>query len=366
MESVNLELRPRLRSLSAYISLENNIDTSTIKVKLLEDVIEIRVEDQTYILPLINAKLLPSSLSSLGITNRWISFRIQTQPSSIYGKFETEVIKNDDKSNGDFINNSEKIELPPKNTDCKLFCSCCKNEITKIVSFQRVLPLPSSDCDPQEWFCHKHGDEEPFSLDPKESDLFYSVNYLVLNKNVFIDSLKLRNSLINCNRCFSILGSLHGKESKSMKIWNCCIEYKTLSNESAIKRAASPLSDFLLTVKDSAELTLGEKILLEAQDENSLHYILLRPMEAKLNILTEDKINSVDQTIKLKSSFVVKVLYKYGVTIKTTKHNDPNVKYCEVALPSILAGMDKLVSSSTRFPPAYRKAEDFYIGYLPI
>lgn len=364
MEFVTLELRPRLRSLSAYVSLVKNIDTSTINIKILEDAIEVHIEEKVFKLPLYNVKLLPSSLSSLGITNRWISFRILTQPNSLYGTFQTEIINTESLNNG-FSSYSNKPELPPNNTDCKFYCKCCKNEITKTVCFQRILPLPSSDCDPQEWFCCKHSGEESFSLDPKETDLFYSINYSVLNKHVFVENLKLKNSIIHCNRCLSILGSSDGQEIKSLKIWNCCIEYKG-SNDSISKIISSPLSDFLSSVKNTAELTIGEKILLEAQDVNSIHYILLRPMEAKLNLFTEDKGHFDGQILNLKSSSVVKVLYKYGESKKTTKNIDADIKYCELAVPSLLAGMDQLVSSTTRFPPAYRRTDDFYIGYLPI
>ncbi|XP_058810230.1 uncharacterized protein LOC131675313 [Phymastichus coffea] len=368
MESVTLELRPRLQSLNAYISLEKNIDTTEIKVKLLEDAIEIQIEDKTYKLPLCNIKLLPSSLSSLGITNRWISFRIQTQSNSIYGRFETEFISAENQLSTSSTHSLQTVKLPPKGVDCKLLCDCCKNEITNLVNFQRILPLPSSDCDPQEWFCCKHDGDEPFSLDPKESDLFYSINYSILNKHVFQENLKLKNSLIHCNRCLSILGSSNPKQPRNLKLWNCCIEYELLENTSAntIKGSLSPLEDFLSTVKYTADLITGEKLLLEAQDVNSVHYMLLRPMETKLNVFTEDKDNSNDQILNLKSSFIVKVLYKYGESEKSSKIGDPDIKYCELALPSILAGMDQLVSSSIRFPPAYRRAEDFYIGYLSL
>ncbi|KAJ8678703.1 hypothetical protein QAD02_014490 [Eretmocerus hayati] len=363
MESITLELRPRLRSLNAYMSLKESIDASAVKVKLLEDTIEIEIGEKLFILPLTNVRLLPTSLSSLGITNRWISFRIQTQPHAIYGTFETELIETDNALNDVSLTCKNTTGLPPKNVECKLLCVCCKHEITKSICFQRVLPLPSSDCDPQEWFCCDHSGNESFSLDPKGSDLFYSINYYVLNKSIFIGELKLRNYLVHCNRCLSVLGSTNKENSKSLRIWNCCVEFESFGSDSFFNKT-SPLDDFLCSIKHTAELVIGEKVLLEAQDTNSIHYVLLRPMEAKLNLLTNEKPTSNASTLKLESSFVVKVLYKYGESRKTSRSNDTDIKYCELALPSILAGMDQLVTSSARFPPAYRKAEDFYIGYL--
>lgn len=368
METVTLELRPRLRSLSAYISLIKEINTDTIRVKLLEEEIQVEIENIIYTLPLSGViKLLPSSLSSLGITSRWITFRVQTQPDSfLFGTFETEIIDNLRNDIDNKLSFGEKKinqqQLPTKNIDSQLICTCCKNHITRSVAFKRILPLPSIDCDPQDWYCcinkHQHDDqhEKQISLDPGELDFFYSFNYCVLNKCVFQENLIIKNSLVRCNRCLTIIGSSKGENKK---LWNCCIEYK--SNEHSIKGSPSFLNDFLNAVKSIASLTIGEQILFEAKDVNSVHFLLLRPMESKLNIFTQNKINS-----KLDSLYVVKVLYKYGESEKTIVNNYSDAKYSELALPSILAGLDELISWSKKFPPVYRKADDFYMGYLPV
>ncbi|KAL7293711.1 hypothetical protein TKK_0012783 [Trichogramma kaykai] len=368
MNSITLEIRPRLRSLNAYISLKESIDNSRLQVRLGENDIKIEIQGKLYSLSLANIHLLPSSLSSLRITDKWISFRIQTEPNYLYGKFETEIIKNDD-INYNYMNLANELQLPPKNKNCQLICARCENRITKIVNFQRILPLPSSGCDPQEWFCHKHGKDEPFSMDPKESDLFYSSNYCLFNTNVFEDRSKLlnsSNSLVQCNRCFAVIGSAKEKNIKSLKIWNCCINYKIIDDDSVIKIISSPLSDFLTTFKHTSDYTIGEKILLEAEEAHCTHHIILKTMEKKLHIQKTDQVNLTQQSIDLESSFVVKVFYKYGESKSTIKNNDPDVEFSELPLSSFISGMEALMSSTARFPPAYRKAEDYYIGYLPL
>lgn len=145
------------------------------------------------------------------------------------------------------------------------------------------------------------------------------------------------------------------------------MEYQIFNGKNSVKSSVTPLSDFLATIKDTAELVIGEKILLEAQDVNGAHYILLKPMETRLNVFTWDRLKEdEDQTVNLTSLFVVKVLYKYGESEIMRRRDEPDVKYCELALPAILAGMNELVACSARFPLAYRRAEDFYIGYLPM
>lgn len=374
MESITLELKPLLRSVSAFIYLANNVDSSKIDIQLLENSVKIHIQEKIYKLEIPNIQLLQTSLSSLILSGHWITFRFLTQPNLLYGKFESEIVNLENKFNHS-LSIDTKTEFPSKKVDCKLLCSCCQNEISKTLCFQRILPLPSSGCDPQEWFCHKHDhghdnndtdDLESFSLEPKETDLFYYVNYFLFNKHVLIENLKLKNTLVYCNRCYTILGAYTEKNKRSLKIWIACVEFKLCSDNSIVKCLKSPLTDFLLVVQDTAEFVLGETILLEARDSSNIHHVLIKIMAKKLDIFTEDKVCLSNQSVELKSSYVVKVLYKYSENEKAPTNHYQDIKHCEIALPSILAGVDQLISSTARFPPAYRKAEDFYIGYLPI
>lgn len=366
METITLELRPRLRSLSAYVLFTKNVEASAIKIKLLETAIELNVDEDSYTLPLSSIKLVPSSLSSLSVSNCWISFRIQIQSDSKYGTYKTEVLKTESKSNSRLLSPDN---LPPKDTNCIILCTCCKKNISNIASFKRILELPSSDCEPQEWFCHQHdGCSQKFSLDPKETDLFYSINFFLLHKNIRSNDLKFKNEIIYCSRCLSSLGTQSKKNSDSLKIWNCSIEFKIISDNSIIKGTQDPLSDFLHVFKNTAEFVIGEQILLEAFDGNVIHYILLRTMESKLNCLIgqkTDPVKKVSNVLGTKSSVVHKVLYKCGESKTSLNTLNFNCKYCQVSILSILAGMNSLVGSTKHYPPAYRKAEDFYIGYLP-
>lgn len=371
MESITVEFRPLLRSISASIFSENSI-SSRVDVKLLENAVEIHLENKIYKLELPSIKLIQTSLSSLVISGHWISFRSLTEPNSLYGKFETEIVNLENKFNNFFSISSNKTELPLKNINYRLLCSCCQNEISKVLCFQRILPLPSSGCDPQEWFCHQHDhdddvdDHESFSLEPKETDLFYYINYFLLNKHVLKENLKLKDTLVFCNRCYSIMGAFTEKNKRSLKFWTACTQFRVCSDSSIIGGLQSTLTELSLIIQDIAEFVIGETILLEARDASNFHHILIKIMERKLNIFTQDKIISNDQVVNLKSSFVVKVLYKYNEKDKTIKNNYDDIKSCEIALPSILNAIDQLINSTARFPPAHRKAGDFYIGYLPL
>lgn len=152
MEIVTVELRPRLRSLSAYLLFTKNVETSVINIKLLENAVELKIGENMYILPLPNIKLMPSSLSSLNVSQCWISFRMQMEPNSKYGTFNSEILDNGNFSHAGLINGHVtpiKVNLPPKDTDCIVICACCKNNISRTVNFRRILELPSSDYDPQ-------------------------------------------------------------------------------------------------------------------------------------------------------------------------------------------------------------------------
>ncbi|XP_014216123.1 uncharacterized protein LOC106644934 [Copidosoma floridanum] len=362
MEHFTLELRPRLRSHCAFLTFEKNIDSTAIKIKLQKASIEIETEEKNYSLSLPDIKLWPFYLGSLQVTGRWIYFRIITPSNLCIELFKTTTVDLDDQLSKSTIIDPHVANLPSKNEDCKLICTCCKNQITKTVSFNRILSLPSSDCDPQEWYCCNHGHNNEISLEPKKSDLFYSFNRCVFNQRIF-ENLKIKNSLIHCNKCLSIIGSCR-KKKESLQFWNCCIEYDILRKEPKIEKSNSCLSDFLSAVKCTTNMTFGEQILLEARDVNSVHYLFIEIFSPKLRIITEDKANFQQQILSLKSLFVVKVSYKYGENPKRKINYDLNTNYCEVAVPSILAGISELVSSSARFPPAYRKMGDSYMGYL--
>jgi len=130
--------------------------------------------------------------------------------------------------------------------------------------------------------------------------------------------------------------------------------------------ATDPLNDFLILVRDSLSDILGEEIVLQTSVGKQTHCLLIKPMDCKLNLITEPDHKTICDTdsISLQQKCAAKVLYKYETKV-TIITNYLNVKYHEVGLPIIDAGLNYLLSSTKRLPHIYRTAATgYFLGYI--
>lgn len=372
MELITLELRPRLQSCNVFISVRKDLCLRNVQIKLLESNLILTVEDCSMNFSLPSVKVIPTSLSMLSIINNWICFRLQTAPlESAFGSFSTEVLTNLNKS----IRSStysqpilENIKLLFETTKCAILCACCKNVISKSISFKRFLPLPDTEYDPDEWFCCKHScDTFPNSVQPQESDYLYGSCFSVLHKNIFGNNICIDNKTLICNKCLLHIGTFH--TYSLFKIWNCCVDYKPENNALSTINATDPLSDFLILVRDSLSEILGEEIVLQTSVGKQVHCLLIKPMDRKLNLITEPDHRTIcdNDTVSLQQKCTAKVLYKYETNKVTIITNYFNVKYHEVGLPIIEAGLNYLLLSTKRLPHIYRTAATgYFLGYIAL
>lgn len=366
MELITLELRPRLQSCNAFIAVREDLCLKNVRIKLWESNIILILEDYRINLALPSVKVIPTSLSMLNVMNNWICFRLQTAPlESVFGSFNTEVVTDTNtsvpssNSPQTFLNN---IKLLFETSDCIILCTCCKNVLSKSINFKRFLSLPDLECDPNEWFCCKHSVNVVTNIQLQESNYLYGSCFSVLHRNIF-ENAHIGNKALTCNKCLLHIGTLH--TDSLFKIWNCCVDYKAQNSVHNIVDATDPLNDFLILIKESLSDILGEEIILQASVGKQIHCLLIKPMDCKLNLITEPNkvMNNID-TISLQQKCVTKVLYKYGSNkISTTNYS--NIKHLEVSLPIIQAGLNYLLSSTKRLPHAYRiVATDCFLGYI--
>ncbi|XP_043483047.1 uncharacterized protein LOC122511699 [Leptopilina heterotoma] len=356
--NITIEVRPRLRSCIVFIYIGDK-DPSLIDVKLSETNITITCEKLSKSLILPSVKLLPTSLSSLRISSKWISFRVQTNPDTIFGTFKTEIMN--DIAKTIVVDNSKKYNLPAIGSKCCLRCKCCENIITIVINCKRVLPLPDRDCDPGEWFCCKHSTKVDFAklLKPQETDYFYGSAFSVINSRNFRNLTEKYNTIL-CKKCLTILGMK--EDNESIRIWNFCVE-RQINDEEFKVICHSALDEFIATIKDCSEI-MGEEILLESLEGNTTHYILMKPMEWQLELLTEANTKWEGESIRLQKTRVIKVFYKYGESGKSVRNEFVHSKYYLIALPLLMAGIEHLISSTKRFPPSYRTVAQYYVGFI--
>ncbi|XP_071562817.1 uncharacterized protein [Temnothorax nylanderi] len=372
MELITLELRPLLQSCNVFISVRKDLCLRNVQIKLLESNIVLIAEDCRMNFSLPSVKVLPNSLSMLSIVDNWICFRLQTAPSeSAFGSFSTEVITNLNKA----IRSSnysqpilDNIKLLFETSKCVMLCACCKSVISKSISFRRFLPLPDTEYDFDEWFCCKHNcNTVPNSVQPQESDYLYGSYFSALHKSIFENDVCIDNKTLTCNKCLLHIGMFHAYGL--FKIWNCCVDYKPQNDALSTVTATDPLSDFLILVTDSLSEILGEEIVLKTSVGKQAHCLSIKPMDCKLNLITEPDHATVcdTDTISLQQKCAAKVLYKYETNNNSvsTISNCLNVRYHEVNLPIIEAGLNYLLSSTKRLPHIYRTAvTGYFLGYI--
>lgn len=359
IESVTLELRPRLQICNAFIHLRERVNSTKVGIKLSEESIEVTIENKTIQFLTKFVKLIPNSLSALNILNNWICFRVQTKSSSVFGSSYTELITNSvPKINfvKDSVENTEQLNA----SNCYILCACCKTILSKEILVKRVLPIPDMNYDPSEWFCCKHNHQNiTQSLIPSEFDIFYGPVSFIVHANLFNNSLKIDESTIICNRCLQYLGKVH--TNSSFNLWSCCIDYNLLSS-SKVKSATDPFNDFLIAIKTSMTGMFGEEIVLYSFVGKEVHCLILKPMDWHLNLMIESTTNSNSDIITLQKVSIVKVLYKYETNKSIA--DSTNRMYCEVGFQVIQAGLQHLLLSTKRFPQFHRVASDYYIGHL--
>ncbi|XP_046818260.1 uncharacterized protein LOC124423928 [Vespa crabro] len=360
MELITIELRPRLRSCTVFLFMQKSITLDKVQIKLLEASIMLSIGENVTYITIPNIKIVPTSLSSLSVIDKWVCFRLHTQPlDSEFGSFQREFIT-DTKTQFNTLESKKKIN---KNSKCTILCTCCKNVFCNKLYFQRVLPLPSVDFDPSEWFCSKKDIDFMSLLHPNELDLFYGPFFSIINSNVFYNYRKNKKDIL-CNRCLSNVG-IQNKDS-SFKIWDCCINYKLETDEIIIEEVSNPLHDFITIIKNFINNNTFGEIILECLLDKQSHYIVIKPMDIRLGILTEGNIKCNDDKINLKEAFVTKVLYKYGTDKMILPKDSINAKNYEVSLSMIEAAFNYLLLSTKRFPKHYKTIEDYYIGYINI
>ncbi|KAK2585485.1 hypothetical protein KPH14_010139 [Odynerus spinipes] len=365
MEFITIELRPRLQSCTVFLFMQKEIIFDKVQIKLLEESIILSIGKNVTNISLPNIRIIPSSLSSLNVTNRWICFRLHTQPlESEFGSFQREVVTNAKAQFKTLEQTLNKKQVLFKNSKCTILCTCCKNVCSNNICFKRVLPFPNIDFDPSEWFCCKKDVNFTELLHPNEVDHFYGPFFSILHSNIFKNYIKDKKNIL-CNRCLLNIGIQF--ENNSFKIWDSSVDYKFETDQIIIKEASNSLHDFMTVIKSSISDNIFGEIILECLSATQAHYIVIKPMDVRLKLLVEANVTCSSNNICLKEIFVIKILYKYGTDIMILpKESYINAKNYQVTLSMIEAGLNHLLLSTKRFPRYYRTIEDYYIGFINI
>ncbi|XP_033171396.1 uncharacterized protein LOC117148216 [Drosophila mauritiana] len=130
--------------------------------------------------------------------------------------------------------NAVDVPLAPLLLSCQeneaitINCRDCRAELVAGRSYRRLREFPTLVVDPSEFFCHNHGPAgktQPISLTPAETDLFYGLNYVVINFNKESSCMFNRDDHLYCQRCMRYLG-LTMFDGTAARIWADAVRWR--------------------------------------------------------------------------------------------------------------------------------------------
>lgn len=346
--SVILEIRPRLRSVNAFIKFNNILSNSPIII-LEEQLIKIISETASLTIPCNDFIIIPNSLTNINWNDNSLIFRFSTKNIvQDRGCFKTELLLNT-------IESIESLSIKPllmKNTSYIICCSNCNKALTETIKFKRILPLPSDKSHPSEWFCHHN--ENNFDVSPKIDDIFYTHCYTHLHVSN-VPFVKSSGKMFVCKYCLNWIGVRCDKNT--LKLWHNTVKF--LNNTTCVE--TSCLSDVFHSIRNTLNDNTTVKIIITCQtNSENLDVLLLWLMEKKLQILSKDSDN-------FKQHDVAKVLFKFvncHDSIYSQWHNDCMVHIISVSKPMLIALLKHLHKCNTFFPGEYSISNDFLVSYM--
>lgn len=352
IESGFIEYRPKLQSANLFIKLAKNY-SGNFKVNLFEDNFEIKKENNIFLVDFKRFKAIPSTLSSLKISENNISCSFFTN-SSDRGSFKSEVLQKNGSSSSIVLKNRYFFE---KNLNYMVKCKSCENNLNNnVITFERVLPLPSSTTDSSEWFCHGHSSTN-VSLEPNKSDIFYSNCFIHLCKEN-IQNIKEKDNVVVCKFCLAWLGVIY--KQNTLKFWLNTMYF--LSKNGKIQ--TDPLQDVFISIKGVLQNNLFNSvktILKYTISDTKSNHLLIWILEKELNLALYE-----GGSVHFLS--VAKVLFKFvensDYAILLQWKSEVNVDILEISKPMMLEVLQHLYKYNKIFPVEFSKTNDFSISYL--
>lgn len=353
-KSLVIELRPKLQSANVFVCLEDDCfsSDSTSVVRLYENYFKIVLSDKkSFVGQFDHFRAEPSTLSSIRISKRFISFRFFTRAST-FGSFKTELLEN---NIADF--RATNCSLVKKDVAYAIQCVNCSRSLitTSNIKFQRVLPLPES-LDSSDWFCHGHDSKS--NLEPTIKDLFFSNCFSHIHTKNLCNFL-VKNKVIACKFCFNWLGIVCGCDI--VKVWFNTVKF--IDNKyGAIQ--TSGLSDIFLTIKKLFENSLFNslKTVLQCRHSNgTTDTLLIWILEKQLRVVFGDQ-----ETWK--EMDVAKTLFRFfddddNEFVKQWT-NDRNVEIIDVSKAMMTDVLKHLYKNNKVFSTEFAKSNDFFVSYL--
>lgn len=348
--SLILEIRPRLKSANVFIKFSRTLNNCP-SVILEKNSVRVILEQKTLDIPCKEFNVVANSLSNVKFNENFFVFRFSTQNVvEERGRYKTELLLNTDDKFGSSLNKP----LLVADTNYIIYCINCKRALSNTVRFNRVLPLPSENSNPNDWFCHNH-EHSNFDFSPKSDDLFYAHSHVHMHISN-IPFVKNSSGVFVCKHCLNWIGVKNNK--KTVRLWHNTTKF--VNNTKSIE--SSSLSDILQAIRHGlTDLSTSTRLIITCQTSSQkMDVLLLWILEKKLQILFKKSkaIGPYD---------VAKVLFKF-VNSDDASYNEwdnhPSVNAISVSKPMFVDLLKHLYKFNKGFPTEFAESNGFYISYL--
>ncbi|EDW06448.1 uncharacterized protein LOC6585154 isoform X1 [Drosophila mojavensis] len=183
-----------------------------------------------------------------------------------------------------------------------LHCNNCRSELVPGCSYNRLRECPSGLIDPSEFFCHNHGpaDKPAATLVPGPKDLYYGLNYIVLNMSVLQDRIMNRADHLYCKRCMWMLG-LSTQAGAAAKLWADALRWLPQPTDATAPKLQprqlfkhSTVTQLMLRLLSTLWPTLlpplfspanSRAVLVASMPDRQQHHMLIQVLEPQLTVL---------------------------------------------------------------------------------
>ncbi|XP_017852077.1 uncharacterized protein LOC108606464 isoform X2 [Drosophila busckii] len=263
-----------------------------------------------------------------------------------------------------------KLSFEERSHVVALQCSKCYHEVVPGCKYNRLREFPSGFVDPSEFFCHNHGDTstaKPPSLVPGPSDMYYGLNYVVLNMAVLHSRVIKCEGHIYCKRCMWLLGICILNDA-AVKLWADALRLQPVATlprqlfqqPTLTQLVLRMLKDFWPDAQHHFCTGNNRALLVATMPNRHQHYMLLEILEFKLRILRKVETTSSVAEAKLQQFYACKLYFRvfgscqHDPSILAAWQEQITIPKLEMSPYSFLALQRRLTSNMELVPNAWR------------
>lgn len=399
ISNVLIEHLPRLKCANFFILFSRTFaDISSVRVHLRPTEISINFDNyrSTIIdLATLSVHIKIDSLSLLIAKNNLISFRI-----NIASGFREEILS---APADDIRLKSIHLNVQP-NEPFHVICGNCSGPLSDLLSYRRILELPSENMDASDWFCHKHDADDSShqhqcngqapstisdfkslaSLISNDGDLLFGNHFALFNASRFTNiHVNSSHKQTHCRRCLHHIG-VTVNNNKTLKLWNNNIKVRKPTDnvepsQYLFSDSASIFGAFLTIINRITYdfQMLGRqsiKLLFDAQSANGTTTFLFvqtmaRNLELYQMLSNERNMNDANRTqVTMNRIDGIKCLFLCEEYTDTAFVNywqqDINVITTTISIQMLECVVERLQTVSRYVPEQFRSNNGFALSYL--